>query len=384
MAKKGGVLRTVYGVFFALLTLFVGGLLIMQVWAIYRSAPESPYTVENISKHFKEIALPVWVWLGGLAVNIFLALLIPERQPRLKSAVDGKKVLERVKGRVPAEGEYFDKAYAVHRRNRVFRGFVGTITTLFTLSAAALCVLTLFDIYYRPVVDKPFFAKQNGLVDKITIVAALSVIALTVVSFSSAIFSLSRKREQKKYLAIIADSKRPPVVEEKPVEDSAELVETVEVVEEAETVEEVESEAAVEVAPVSPWISVVEKIVGNFYAEQKIPQEEIDEEIYQILKAREPVEEPVAEEEVVEEIVEEVEETVVEEPEKAVKPKKPLVKQKKAKKERPKARKAGVALVRIALAAAGVALVALGVYNGGMKDVLLKAINICTQCIGLG
>ena len=29
-------------------------------------------------------------------------------------------------------------------------------------------------------------------------------------------------------------------------------------------------------------------------------------------------------------------------------------------------------------------LIALGVGNGGLRDVLVKAINICTECIGLG
>ena len=30
------------------------------------------------------------------------------------------------------------------------------------------------------------------------------------------------------------------------------------------------------------------------------------------------------------------------------------------------------------------AMIAAGVLNGGMRDVLIKAINICTECIGLG
>lgn len=29
-------------------------------------------------------------------------------------------------------------------------------------------------------------------------------------------------------------------------------------------------------------------------------------------------------------------------------------------------------------------LIALGIANGGMRDVLVKASNICTECIGLG
>ena len=40
--------------------------------------------------------------------------------------------------------------------------------------------------------------------------------------------------------------------------------------------------------------------------------------------------------------------------------------------------------VRIGLGVIGVAFVVLGIANGGMADVLAKAIEICTQCIGLG
>lgn len=47
-------------------------------------------------------------------------------------------------------------------------------------------------------------------------------------------------------------------------------------------------------------------------------------------------------------------------------------------------RKPWLPSVRVALYAAAIALVILGVMNGGMRDVLIKAINICTECIGLG
>ena len=40
--------------------------------------------------------------------------------------------------------------------------------------------------------------------------------------------------------------------------------------------------------------------------------------------------------------------------------------------------------VRIALYAVAATLIVLGINNGGMRDVLIKAINICTECIGLG
>ena len=40
--------------------------------------------------------------------------------------------------------------------------------------------------------------------------------------------------------------------------------------------------------------------------------------------------------------------------------------------------------VRVVIFAAAVVLIVVGVFNGGMRDVLIKAINICTECIGLG
>lgn len=40
--------------------------------------------------------------------------------------------------------------------------------------------------------------------------------------------------------------------------------------------------------------------------------------------------------------------------------------------------------LRLILYAVAAVLVIMGVMNGGMRDVLIKAINICTECIGLG
>ena len=40
--------------------------------------------------------------------------------------------------------------------------------------------------------------------------------------------------------------------------------------------------------------------------------------------------------------------------------------------------------IRIAVAVVAIVFIVLGIFNGGMADVLSKAINICTECIGLG
>lgn len=40
--------------------------------------------------------------------------------------------------------------------------------------------------------------------------------------------------------------------------------------------------------------------------------------------------------------------------------------------------------IRLALYLVAAALIIAGALNGGLRDVLVKAINICTECIGLG
>lgn len=42
------------------------------------------------------------------------------------------------------------------------------------------------------------------------------------------------------------------------------------------------------------------------------------------------------------------------------------------------------ARLRLVLLALAAAMIALGACNGGARDVLYKAVNICTECVGLG
>ena len=41
-------------------------------------------------------------------------------------------------------------------------------------------------------------------------------------------------------------------------------------------------------------------------------------------------------------------------------------------------------LIRRILLAAAVCFIVMGIFNGSMRDVLVKAIKICTECVGLG
>ncbi len=339
MAKeKGKVLRNIYGIFLALLTVLVGALFIIQTWAIYRASPQSPYTVESISKGFKEIALPVWLWVVAVLGNIALAIAFPLREKPAKAKADVRLAVARMKKRLPTEGELSYQSERLTRRQEGFRIVVGTVCALFALAAFGVCLLVLWDILYTPFIQRDFFTAHNAVVDRIVQCAVISAAALLLCSIGAYLFAWSRKREQKGYARILAEAKKPIKQAEKPVEK--------------------ETEPTKEEA--SRWSGVIESVVGALFLGQSTTGKALDKAVERAMEG--------------------------EEAEPAPKPQKE--KPVKAVKREPKAKRkssaVGVNVLRVALVAVGVFLIVVGVQNGGMKDVLLKAINICTQCIGLG
>ncbi len=53
-------------------------------------------------------------------------------------------------------------------------------------------------------------------------------------------------------------------------------------------------------------------------------------------------------------------------------------------KEAPEGRRVPLTPLRLVICVIAIVFIVLGVMNGGLRDVLVKAINICTECIGLG
>lgn len=41
-------------------------------------------------------------------------------------------------------------------------------------------------------------------------------------------------------------------------------------------------------------------------------------------------------------------------------------------------------VIRVVLCAVAVLLIVFGILNGGARDVLAKAVKICSECIGIG
>ncbi len=284
--EKGEKIRFIYGISLAALSVLVGILFILQTWRIYLSAEQSPYAPETISKMFKEIALPVFLWVAAVIGGGVIACLFPEEKRRPKAYIDLRAALARTEKRLPASEGYVPQIKGVKSKEESLRKGLTAFGVAFSCIVAFVCLAIILDWFYLPMLQNEFFVEHDGLVDRLFQIAVLLVVAFTLVGFCGIWSDISRKRQQKGYLELLSSAKGQPKTKKS--------------------------------APAkSKWSALVAKI--NVW--ERLSKE---------------------------------------------------------------SKKKTVFGVRIALGVVGVAFVVWGIANGGMKDVLLKAINICTQCIGLG
>lgn len=274
-------IQKIYTICMAAYSCVVGVLFIWQVWSIFRSAPDNPYTVASITSAFSKIAVFVWIWLAAL---LFGAFLPKQEQEKVKGAVPTKIQIERLQKRLVLDDEERGAIKSMQRFRLAMR--CATVIVWIAMIIVGVCFLT--DTSYTPRFDREIFQEHNALVDRIVcfvpwVIGCILVSVVTAIKIEkSRILQLALMKNmlaQKAQLGKIA----PP----------------------AETEKETEKEK----------VCCFKRICGKF-AFLKTPK--------------------------------------------------------------------ALMITRIAFGVVGIAFVVFGIYNGGMKDVLDKAVKICTQCIGLG
>ena len=278
MKAQGEKIRSIYGIVFSVFSVLVGVLFIIQTWSIYNSAPQSPYTVENIAKHFQQIAIPVWLWVVGLLGNILLAILYPEQEGRPKAYIDTAIALAKTKKQMSNYPSLMEETSAVGKKEEKFRTIVCVVCLVFVLAMMTMGAFILFGVCYQALIKTEFFSSHDGVADKLVQIVLLSLVAMVLVCVGVSLNNASRGREREYY----------------------------------------------------------------------------QQETKKALQAKK--------------LSNTVEKTVCSKQEKTSKNNKTM----------------GVWYVRGCVFAVALLLLIIGVANGGMHEVFLKAINICTQCIGLG
>ena len=293
---KGKKVRFIYGLCFTALTLVVGALFIVQVLSIYRSSSSSPYTVERISAHFSQIAIPVWLWVAALVGNIVLGFVFPETEkedpPKAEVSTDVK--LARLQARLPQNAV----GMSAINKQRNLRTLLGICCAVTLIAVAAVCLSYLLDENYIPLIGAEFFPGSRALADRLVRCLPWIVGGFAVSIVLALISENSKQQELSLTKTSIVESAKQGIKAEKKAAPSLETTER-----QSDT----------------PNLNFFQKILEFF------------KKIGAFLDSEK-----------------------------------------------------GVLVQRIVFGVLGVVFVVWGICNGGMADMFKKAINICTQCIGLG
>lgn len=269
--KKNETFKRAYKTALAALTVVVGVLFVVQVWRVF-ALGNRPFTVENISKYFSQIAFFVWLWIAATIVGGVLWLAFPSEKSSIVACVSPQVTLAKLKRRLPdTDGE--------GRKERSKRIAVW-------LACAAICIvcavvaLVYLTGEYAAKAQEGFFS-EHGEAERL-----LRALPWILAAFGACIGAL--------YYQSYSYKKEITLVKTQISENAKQGIKAV---------------------PVAEKAGLWDKLCG------KMP----------FLKS-----------------------------------------------------KWFMIGVRAALGVLGLILIVVGINGGGMADVLEKAINICTQCIGLG
>ena len=274
--KKDKGAKFIYGICLSVLTAIVAVAFIVQVWAIFRSSPTDPYTTEIIGKKFSEIALLVWLWVAAVVGGGVLSYVFPEETEKPKALLDGKVTLNRLKNRLPHEG---DDWQGLQKQNRM-RMLVWAVCAVLCMVAVVVSLVYLLNMDYTATFKTEFF-KTHVEAEKFIKIFPW-VLGAFVVCIGAGVFeTYSLKKETAKAKEMLLDN----------------------------------AAKGIRILPKEKEKSRLGKLGEKF---SFVHTEKF------------------------------------------------------------------ILGVRITLAVVGVVFVVVGIFNGGMADVLTKAINLCKQCIGLG
>lgn len=204
--SKKRVFWLVYGTALALYTLVIGALFIVQVWSIFRSAPDNPFTVSIIKEKFSQISIFVWLWIAFVAIGGVMSYVWVEEEARPKAYVDVEKTLTRLKGVFAAD----ESDMQLLRKKSYFRYAVyGVVGAMFAV-VATLCAIWIFDITYTPAHDSTFFTEHGAVADRLFKLLPWVLAAMAVWAVAIVVRSFSLKQETAYVKAQIAAGKRKP------------------------------------------------------------------------------------------------------------------------------------------------------------------------------
>ena len=181
-------IRKIYGICMAVYSGIVGLLFIIQVWSIFLSTPNDPYTRASIAAAFQQIAVPVWIWVVVLIAGAF----IPHSEKTLRKAYVSSQIqLDRLYKRVNVTEEITKKTKAL----KIIRIVLVCLQILVWAAAIIVGIVLLTMNPYQPVFPIEFFKEHNGLVDRLICLLPWLLNSMAVSVAATLVADFTRKKE---------------------------------------------------------------------------------------------------------------------------------------------------------------------------------------------
>ena len=154
-------LKLAYGIALSALTALVGGLFVLQVWAIFFSADRSPFTYAIIGEKFLQILAPVCLWVLGVIGGAVIPKLYPDEPQPLKGYVSPRTTLYRLKARLPLG------SMSALKREKWLKAIVWSAAGIACVGALTAMFAILFDPAYEPLTSAEFMLSHDCIADRL-------------------------------------------------------------------------------------------------------------------------------------------------------------------------------------------------------------------------
>lgn len=145
-------IRRIYNIVFAVCTVAVGLLLVSQVWGIFRSSPQKPYSRASVGERLIAISPVLVLWIVGLIGNTVLSAITPKAPISLKGETGSADALKKWQRRFVHSGKEVEGV----RKLRLAR----LLTTIF----GGVAILTLLLLGVRYLFDGNYVVRQSAAV----------------------------------------------------------------------------------------------------------------------------------------------------------------------------------------------------------------------------
>ena len=142
--KQVELIKKIYSITIIVLTVLLGVLFIIQALDIYLVGLETGemYTPDNIWAHFKNVAIPLIIWILGLIFGYILHIISPSKE-KFNHKIESKDLVEKMSTALPDEIIGCEEELKVIESERKHRLIAWIITISIVVISSILSVIFL-------------------------------------------------------------------------------------------------------------------------------------------------------------------------------------------------------------------------------------------------